>query len=294
MKILSDNLKDSPEIQAYFYDCLKAAHDRMATLAHSEEQAEYPWRTGANQVNVVGVRGICKGVVRSKNLNGWMDDTIYVARINQNGNKEVAEFNASLDYSSGKAPILMEGCYKYRFGIHKQSSYEFKKSDMDDVNIYSRYTDQDLFPEKYRMVKKDPAGADLVDQNGEKIYETKLAKLGLSMVNRFVFDEDTFDTDNVETRNLNEFNLNHRRTLLSASSYKRRTYYRALVSGNSLLGRDANQNNIIDPGETLGWEGDQGIHIHYGGEENEVETNSAGCHVIHGWSEYKRFMALIE
>ncbi|QQS05211.1 MAG: hypothetical protein IPK50_23555 [Fibrobacterota bacterium] len=287
MKILFDN-QNAQEIQCYLYDCLKAAHARMVSLAHDGSESKYPWRTGAKQVNVIGVRGFREGVVRTKNLRGLMDDTIFVARINPQGQKEVKSFIGSLDYSSGNAPILMDGCHLYTFGSHG-NGYKFEVSDPGDDECKKAYSEEDLFPKSCRKVKmkknKDGKEEPDKDEAGNVVFEKDGS-------DKYVFDGDLYAA--LSGKEKQEFNEEHRYCKLPAGPPKSKTY-RALVSTHSLyVGRDVNQDNVVNPGEKLGLEAGTAINIHYGGSADKVKRNSAGCQVIQGWGKYTEFMRLLE
>lgn len=126
MEILYANFSDQ-KIQDYLYDCLRAAHDAIVVVKTKYLPTRFPWRTGTNEINIVGVRGFRDGKVIPNFQSEW-DDTLFVTRINSAGAKEVWKFEASLDYSSGQAPILMEGCYLYHKGIHMKKYYEQTKA----------------------------------------------------------------------------------------------------------------------------------------------------------------------
>lgn len=108
-------------IQNYIYDALKLAHERMLSLYPEKSNIEhYAWRTGEKEVNLIGVRGFRKGLSRPKNLQNQWDDTLFVARI-VNGLKVVDEFVFNVDYATGNAAELMDGCYKFKLSRHKNS-----------------------------------------------------------------------------------------------------------------------------------------------------------------------------
>ncbi|MBK9576163.1 MAG: hypothetical protein IPO40_03725 [Fibrobacteres bacterium] len=114
----------SPKTQEYLYDCLEAATKRLLALDGTRIEAEYGWHSGEKEVNIIGVRGMRYGFVHN-NQSGVFDDTIFVARIITDSHggrkKEVWPFEVTLDYSTGSAPILLEGAYKYTFGRHLQT-----------------------------------------------------------------------------------------------------------------------------------------------------------------------------
>ncbi len=240
------------------------------------------------QVNMIGVRGFREGIVRTKNLRGFMDDTIFVARINTQGQKEVKAFIGSLDYSSGNAPILMDGCHLYTFGPHG-NGYRFKASDPSNSQCKATYSESDLFPESCRKVKmgKNDKGEDVpeTDQNGNTVYEK-------SQDGKYIFSQQIYNT--LSDSQKEAFNNEHRYCELPSGPPKSKTY-RALVSNHNLyVARDVNQDNVINPGERLTLESNTGINIHYGGSEDKVKRNSAGCQVIKGWSNYIQFMRMVE
>lgn len=200
----------APKTQEYIYDCLEAATKRLLALDETRGSAEYQWHKGEKEVNLVGVRGMRFGHLHT-NQSGVFDDTIFVARIVTDtlgkSRKEVWPFEASLDYSTGNAPVLLEGAYAYKFGNHANSG----------------------------------------SGHGS-------LRLG----------------------------------------YNSQLSYRALVAAKTNQARDFNQNNIADPFEKVESNVDVQIHIHYGGDGDQVNRNSAGCHVIHNWASYIQFMRLLE
>ncbi|MBK8803051.1 MAG: hypothetical protein IPN71_13545 [Fibrobacteres bacterium] len=155
MRSLIEGLSEDKRIQEYVYDCLKASWKRMISLQETKTEATHPWRTGEMEVNIIGVRGLFLGEVREKNVQGQYDDMIFVARI-ERGLKVVYAFDASLDYSTGRAPILLEGCYRYFLAVHNTKyfvtdSVQPKKGEKEGIGYGEKYDKSDTNPPTYEF-----------------------------------------------------------------------------------------------------------------------------------------------
>lgn len=281
MKELFDRFNES-RVQSFVYDCLKATHERTLAMGLSEPGSsiqDFPWRTGDKQMNIIGVRGFVAGEARSRNLQNQWDDTIFVAWI-ENGEKKVAKFSASLDYSDGSAPILLEGCYRFSLGLHNVR-YFFKYPGADDDDLQwgpeTGYTESQSGP-GYKRIDGIEIPPEESENYPEILKPNPYPKPGNESEQITSSYRKYTDGELAAWNKVNRiFNLN--------AGYEGKKAYRALVGGVICYARDANQNLVYDPGE-LGVSGDPGINIHYGGEDEKVGSFGAGCQVIKGWTEF--------